>query len=406
MDETFSDAQLRALVAECVRPSVRKAKEESLLPGPKKKQAEALFRNVNWLCDKFGPETVGMLTMTCGDFVDGRFVKVKERAEASRRFNSIMTHVIRGRYRCGVTVQERHDDDGIHFHIVTTAGADIKTGFDYAKFDTLQKEVKAGQRKGWRAVECGANDALRDEWKFWRSVASRFGFGRCQILPMRKNGEAMGRYVAKYISKTWDKRSRNPDDKGARLVRYFGKWETVDQEKKIVALRASRGDFDRPNRCSWVPPHSARFGRMTANAIMWRECARQVQKRCELDGITFTQETVKIFAGRKWGWHWTKAFNATVFMSSRRLAPIVEDWQEWERGVLDEFGGRTSDLSIAGKDRGAGFWQFNFQNDEPDYELNRQRAENNRLLEIHAGIAECADWAMCRVELNSANSVN
>ena len=37
------------------------------LPGTKKKQADALVRNVGWLAQTFGPERIGFVTFTVGD---------------------------------------------------------------------------------------------------------------------------------------------------------------------------------------------------------------------------------------------------------------------------------------------------------------------------------------------------
>ena len=69
-----------------------------------------------------------------------------------------------------------------------------------------------------------ANDAIKREWAFWRRKAKLYGFGRHNLQPMRRNGEALGRYLGEYLRKDWEHRLR--EDKGARCVRYFGHWST------------------------------------------------------------------------------------------------------------------------------------------------------------------------------------
>lgn len=269
------------------------------MPGPKRRQAEALAQNIRWLCETFGKERVGFLTLTCGDYVNGLFVKITDRKEASRRFNSLLTHVIRHRFRCGVIVTERHKDGGIHFHLIVVLDADIGTGFKWVEYDRLQGEVKRRERRGWRAVQVGASPALSGEWEFWRGKADAYGFGRCEMLPVRKTGEAVGRYVAKYVGKTWE--ARRPEDKGARLVRYFGHWHK-EERKEGGKARSPR----------W----SAKHGTLTPQARAWRECCKQIQLRTE---GRFSPETAREFAGRWWAIHATRRIKVTVFLGAEQL---------------------------------------------------------------------------------------
>ena len=59
--------------------------ERPPLPGPRKKQAEALTQNIQWMAETFGKERIGFLTLTLGDFVTGgRYRNLRERKEAPR----------------------------------------------------------------------------------------------------------------------------------------------------------------------------------------------------------------------------------------------------------------------------------------------------------------------------------
>ncbi|HEX3720857.1 MAG TPA: hypothetical protein VH595_23135 [Verrucomicrobiae bacterium] len=90
--------------------------EVSPLPGPRKKQAEALTQNIQWMAATFGKERIGFLTLTLGDYeAGGQFRNLRDRKEAQRRFHSLLTNEISKRYLCGVTVTKRHKMVGFIF---------------------------------------------------------------------------------------------------------------------------------------------------------------------------------------------------------------------------------------------------------------------------------------------------
>ena len=141
-------------------------------------------------------EQIGFLTLSFSDHVtDAR--------EAGRRFNSLLTNVIRVRYRDYVAVLERMKNKRIHFHLLVPVGSDIKTGFDF----------EAVKRRDYRT----ASVSLRAEWAFWRQTVPRYKFGRTELLPIKSNEAAVSFYVGKYIRKHIE--NRTEEDKGVRLVR-------------------------------------------------------------------------------------------------------------------------------------------------------------------------------------------
>jgi integrase len=172
--------------------------EKPPLPGPRKKQAEALTQNILWMSETFGKERIGFLTLTLGDFVaGGRFRNLRDRKEAQRRFHSLMTNEISKRYVCGVSVTERHKNGGIHFHLVVVCKEDIYGQIDFAACfppkDCLGKPL-------YEPFYLTANDAIKREWAYWLRTAKLYGFGRHQVQPMRTNGEALGRYLGAYLA--------------------------------------------------------------------------------------------------------------------------------------------------------------------------------------------------------------
>lgn len=162
-----------------------------------RKSASCLAWNVEYFCEKFGIENLGFLTLTFRDHV-------LDRREAQKRFNSLATHVLRGRYRHYIRVMERQKSGRIHYHLLVVLDADIRTGFDFT----------ACAEGDYRS----ANKRLRDEWFFWRKTAPMYRFGRTELLPIKSNSEGIARYVGKYIGKHFE--ARQIQDKGARLVEY------------------------------------------------------------------------------------------------------------------------------------------------------------------------------------------
>ncbi len=169
-----------------------------LLASKKKKAAFALQTNIAALCEKYGTNKIGFLTLTFAD-------NVQCHKEATKRFNSLATNVLKNKYLAWVRVSERQKSGRWHFHLVIACKHDIRRGL---KFDELKN-------RNYKS----ANTALREQWAFWRNMAKKYKFGRTELLPIRKSGEAVAAYMAKYLTKG----ERMADDKGARLVSYSSK---------------------------------------------------------------------------------------------------------------------------------------------------------------------------------------
>ena len=284
--------------------------EKSPLPGPRKKQADALTENIKWMAQTFGKEHIGFFSLTLGDKdAGGRYRNLRDRKEAQRRFHSLLTNVIAKRYRCGITITERHRNGGLHFHIGGVCMEDIRGQMDFA---ACFPPKDANGKPMYKPDYSSANDAIKREWAFWRKVAKKYGFGRHQLQPMRENGEAMGRYLGKYLSKDWA--NRLPEDKGARCVRYFGHWSTVAKaqgERRIAA------------------PNCGRFGWMTPRARAWREMVVQVIIVLKYKGAKISEENITEVIGPKWAWKMGKLFEAVRFE--------VGEWQdEAVRAAIEE----------------------------------------------------------------------
>jgi hypothetical protein len=124
--------------------------------------------------------------------------------ESRRRWRSLRTNALDGRYLSWLCVLQRGKYGRLHFHLVVVCREDIRTGFDF----------EAVKRRDYRS----ASEYLRGEWAFWREACPKYNFGRCELLPVRTDAERAARYVARYIARHL--RARYPEDKRARLVSF------------------------------------------------------------------------------------------------------------------------------------------------------------------------------------------
>lgn len=183
-----------------------------------RKTAFILRESVSALADRYGVNHLGFLTLTFRDHV-------LDHKEASKRLNSLLSNVIKKRYREYVGVMERQRSRRIHYHLLIVLNQDIRSGVDF-------KSLARGNYSS-------ASPGLRIEWRFWRDTAPKYGFGRTELLPVKSNIEAMAKYVGKYIAKHVTERL--PEDKGARLVRY----------SRGARVGTTRFQFNSPGASEW-----------------------------------------------------------------------------------------------------------------------------------------------------------
>jgi hypothetical protein len=225
-------------------------RDKTLSPGHAK-TAFALKENCLSLVMRHGLERIGFLTLTFARHV----VSYKE---AQKALHSLMTGVLKKRYPEYIIVMERMESGRIHYHLLVVLAEDVRTGFD---FDAVE-------RGDYRS----ANSYLRSEWQFWRETAPKYGFGRTELLPIKKTAEGIAKYVGKYISKHISQRL--PEDKGARLVRY------------------SKGTNRVGTRFAWASP----------GAGMWRAKLGTFCRMMNLNSDNYTQFLGEWF-GKNWVYH-------------------------------------------------------------------------------------------------------
>lgn len=209
----------------------------SPIPSWVRKAGFIVKTNIHAMTDKHGIDRIGFLTLTFAD-------DVQDHKEAAKRFNSLATNVLNVRYAQWIRVSERQKSGRWHFHLVIVCKQDIRRGIDFAGIA--------------RRDYASANKHLRSEWAFWRSTSKKYGFGRTELLPVKKTGEALAAYVAKYISKGFA--YRRDSDKGARLVSYSKNARVCGSRFAFVGGKAQEW---RLKLRLWVAATYARYYRLT-----------------------------------------------------------------------------------------------------------------------------------------------
>jgi hypothetical protein len=90
-----------------------------------RKAVYALIQNVIILVFIYGINRIGFLTLTFARHV----VSYKE---AQKALHSLMTGVLKHRYREYIIVMERMTSKRIHYHLLVVLDKDIRTGFNFA----------------------------------------------------------------------------------------------------------------------------------------------------------------------------------------------------------------------------------------------------------------------------------
>lgn len=171
-----------------------------------RKQAFVLGGNVQKFIGLIGLNRCGFLTLTFPD-------NVTDNKEASRRFNILRTHFLSRFFGEWMLVKERQVRGAWHYHILIDCRTDIRTGINWAEIDPP---------KGKRPKYTSACPALRSIWQLLRERLPSYGFGRSELLPIKKESEAVSSYMGKYIGKHLS--AREEKDKGVRLVSYSSHW--------------------------------------------------------------------------------------------------------------------------------------------------------------------------------------
>ncbi len=195
---------------------------------------------IEWLVKEYGLNQVGLLTLTFGVPGSGRgsqaTQELRELAKdldfVQNRWHSLNSNIINKRYADWICIPEPHRDGVWHLHVVVVTKMDIRTGTDIETLTNYKLPYWMRRGKHLR------NEALAAEWQALRQIACKYRFGRIELLPIKKTGEALARYLAGYLSKAYrlippQKRHQPESDEEVE--------EKTPQPKRYRLIRFSRG---------------------------------------------------------------------------------------------------------------------------------------------------------------------
>jgi hypothetical protein len=208
----------------CLKEGNKGNEEPSRICGNAAKTAAALGKNIEAFVEHWGPDCCILVTITNKKPLVG-----KEACKAAWR--SLKRGVIDKRYPNYIRVPERHKNKGQHSHILTHLGVDVRTSFSFAALMEARRafarwrqsrspEDLAFARRCTKAYSESAHPMLKAEWSFWRRLGKRggYGVGRVEVIPVRESAERLGRYLGKYLTKSFGERGE--EDRGSKLVSY------------------------------------------------------------------------------------------------------------------------------------------------------------------------------------------
>jgi hypothetical protein len=168
-----------------------------------RKQLFVAQENIRLYIDGFGPNNIGVLTVTTpSECLSARDFQAK--------WHPFRTNVVSRMFPTGMWIRERQPRTGNwHAHAVVDLGRDIRTGFP---FDQVS-----------RGFYANVDRELRSIWRELRAKAQRYSFGRTELLPIKSNGAGFSLYVTKYLGKALGSGKCDGEEK----CRLFGIWGGV-----------------------------------------------------------------------------------------------------------------------------------------------------------------------------------
>jgi hypothetical protein len=180
---------------------------------------QKMIEAAKYMVRKHGLERVGVLTLSFGVPGSGKgsFATWALRQQAKHwdfvqaRWHSFYTNVVAKRYADWVCVFEMHRDKVWHMHVIVATKEDIRTGTNLEVLGNYKLPYWMRRGKHLR------NTALAAEWAMLRQTCCRYRFGRVELLPVKKSGQAVGLYLGDYLVKTYNV---IPAGQRSRLVRF------------------------------------------------------------------------------------------------------------------------------------------------------------------------------------------
>ena len=249
-------------------------------------EAKAAYTLRGWVVDfinYFGRKHCAFLTMTDAHNLHPR--------EFAKRFHSWRTH--EGQWIIGyIRILEPQLRGAPHYHLLVSVKWDmLPDRFDWPSFWEADRAYQAKDMATHHAARRRYKESAAPEavalWGRMRKTLPKYGLGRAEFLPLRKEAEAVAGYLGKYLDKSL--MVRIDDWKGCRRV---------ERDRKSAKL------WSRHNReFAWVSEGGSR----------WR---KRIGELAEALGIMEYDEFQERY-GPRWAFH----------VRERVLIATDEEWQ-------------------------------------------------------------------------------
>ena len=224
----------------------------------------ALDTNCKHYLKIYGAEHIGLLTLTFKE-------NLKCEKESQRRWNNLNRIIDReGKFLPLIKVKEYQKRGAVHYHLLVKTHQPIRGNIDWKLYEAMgeTKSIPMKRKLGKQLAKT-AEPHLVDLWSWLRKKAQATGFGRTELMPLKKPHHIKN-YIGKYLEK--DMQGKQSKTKGYRMITYGKK-----------APKVANTNF------SWV----------SGNASLFR---RHLKKYCDVRGIKDKDELEELH-GKAWSYH-------------------------------------------------------------------------------------------------------
>lgn len=267
------------------------------------KRAYALRVNVEGFTKFYRHECCGFLTLTAKkDMHPKDFAKIWDDMRKTGRGHKGLPWL-----RSYVRVLEPQLRGAPHWHLCVATPYDLKpAAFDWDAYQGARKAWALGNREVHRKLTKqyarSATPELRTIWRELREACDRYGLGRSEMLPYRKEAGAVAQYVGGYLETGLQ--FRRDEWKGVRRVEY------------------DRTESRQWKRCSssfaWVSP----------GAAAWRKRVGELAAAIGAEN----EKGISIRLGRRWAYQWRTAI----------VTASEEEWREMIAFLAWRLGGELA----------------------------------------------------------------
>jgi hypothetical protein len=175
------------------------------------KTFKALDGNCKYWMKTISPERVGVLTLTFADHVTCM-------KEGQRRWNNLNRLITREKKFIKLyKTAEAQKSGRLHYHIIIETTASIKGNIDWDIYEQMgEAKTTAEKKKLGHQLGKTATPHLNELWTWLRAKCKATGFGRSELMPMKKP-EHLKNYIGKYLQKDMEDNSLKKDGKNKNM---------------------------------------------------------------------------------------------------------------------------------------------------------------------------------------------